>query len=128
MLNVTSATVTAVNSFRYTSGGTATSTSDWYVTGGYWGTAGAGTSSVLNGGTDYSVNVALASGYNNTKSVSEITITNNRAIANYSGFPNNAGGSLSYGLWNVLNPTNDGFRIAQGSGNFTGTVKIYGYN
>ena len=126
LLNVSSATATAVNNFRYSTAGTVSTSADWYVTGGYWGTAGAGTSSVLNAGTDYAVNVALLSGYNNTKSFSEITLTNNRAIANYSGFPNNAGGSLSYGLWNILNPTHDGFRITQGSGNFTGTVQIYG--
>jgi len=127
-LNVDVATVTAVNNFRYASGGVATTSGLWYITGGYWGIAGAGTSSATSAGTDYAVNVALASGYDNTKSMSEITLTNNRAVANYSGFPNGAGGSLSYGLWNVLNPTHDGFRIAQGSGNFTGTLKVYGWN
>lgn len=127
-LEVSSATATAVNNFRYSTAGNATTTGLWYITGGYWGIAGAGTSSATSAGTDYAVNVALASGYDNTKSISEITLTNNRAVANYSGFPNGAGGSLSYGLWNQLNPTHDGFRITQGSGNFTGTLKVYGYN
>lgn len=127
-LNISTASATAATAFRYTSGGTITSSSLWYTTGAYWGVNGAGTSTVGNGTADIAVNVAVSTGYNNTKSVADITITNNRLISNYSGFPNAAGGSLAYGLWNEQNPTHDGFRLNPTSGTITGTVAIYGLN
>lgn len=127
LFDVDSSSATVAVNFRYTTSGVATSTSDWWTSGAYWGIAGAGTSTAVGGAADVAVNVILGSGYNNKASFSEITLTNNRLMCNYSGFPNGSGGSLSYGNWNAVPPHNfDGFRLTPTSGTMTGTVSIYG--
>lgn len=121
-------TVSTATYFRFAQAGTATSSSIWYGAGYYYGINGAGVLTATNAGAEIYVNSVVSTGFTNLATSADITINKNNFISQSVGFPNNAGGAISYGLWNASVSSYDGFRINPASGNMTGTVKVYGWN
>jgi len=127
---VDSRSVSASTFFRFTTTGTQTTSALWYYGGAYWGASGSGFGTFINANADFSIN-NVASGYNNTRSRSEVTVSikdQNAPILDVisNDGPNGSGGRLYGGRWNDSGTDYDGFRLNYSSGNVTGTLKIYG--
>jgi microcystin-dependent protein len=127
LFSTTANSATGTATYRFAQGGTATTAGNWYGAGFYYGINGTDASlGKVNAGAEIYCQSFLGTGYANLNTVSEITIYNGRYTLQATGFPNGPGGVNAYALWNGVTTSLDGFRVAVNTGNFTGTVQVYG--
>jgi hypothetical protein len=124
----TSNTAGASVNFRFAQTGTATTATSWVTAGYYYGTTGSGVLTPSSGAVEAYIGGLIGTGYSNLSTHAEITISDNRCTSLSGGFPNGAGGATVTSLWNGAITGFDGFRLSTSSGNWTGTMKVYGYN
>jgi hypothetical protein len=132
IFTVESRSASATANLRMTTAGTQTTGSLWYYGGSYWGANGSGFGTFVNASADF-LALTVVSGYNNTRSRAEFTLSLKdqkgplmEVISNDG--PNGSGGKIYGGRWNDIGTNYDGFRINYSSGNITGTFQVYGYN